>query len=334
MPVWTAIFRSTALNLYIFVPVGVFLLMSIAGSVIRRYQRTSVPYRVFVRVSLVCAYALVIAWIILTTCILGFAAEASWEWQQDLRGGSDLCASLCVSNSSSIVSCHAQVAGVSGTFWQGPNKPSAQFIGPHLLLGQLMVSVFYLASFLSLAVTLRLPKYNVVVPIMADPEPPMGSGLAPQPWSGATPEICERIRQIPRELSPVAFVAALRNVRCREGLPDFIGQHARHVGTRERFTCPICLDDCRVCVDLDCAGGMDVAICVAPPSTASVGDSNAAYASPPTDATLTTGPARHQFCPTCLALAVEILPACPLCRRVIALGEPEPVSPFLNPEVV
>ena len=194
----------------------------------------------------------------------------------------------------------------------------------------------YLASFIGLAITLRIPKVSVVVPIMADPAPLVGTGIAPQPWSGATPEICERIRQIPRELSPVAFVEALRNIRCREGLPNFVGQHARRVGMRESFTCPICLDDCRVYVDLDCAGGMDVAVCVTPPSTSGGGDPNVAYARPLTDASLTTGPARHQFCPTCLALAVEIQPACPLCRRLISLAEPEPhpALPIANPEVL
>ena len=322
VPVWTATFRASVLNTFSFVPVGVFALMSMAGYVIRRCQRTSVPYSVFARVSLVCTYGLVVAWIVIAACILGFAAEATWEWQHDLRGGGDLCTSLCIRNSSSILSCAAEVAGTSDTFWQGipADKPTVQYIGPPLLLSQLIFSAISLASFLSMAIAFCLPRDNFVVPDQA-PEP--------QPWSGATPEICERIRQIPRELSPVAFVEALRNTRCREGLPDFIRQHARHVGTREVFTCPICLGDCRVCVDLDCAGGMGVAVCVAPPSTAGVGDTSAADLSPPADATLTTGPARHQFCPTCLALAIEVHPACPLCRRVITLGEPEsyPASP-------
>ena len=320
VPVWTATFRASTLNILNMVPVVVFALMSIVGSVIRRCQRTTFPYSVFARASVVCAYALVITWIIITTCILGFAAEASWEWQQDLRGGRDLCTSLCASNSSSMLSCHAQVAGASETFWQGPNKPNAQYIGPYLLVGQLIVSITYLASFVSLAACIRISESIVVETITTNPALLVDTGVTLQPWSGGTPEICERIRHIPRELSPVAFVEALRNTRCREGLPDFIAGHARRVAASNTFTCPVCFEDCRICVDLNCSGEIHVAVGGVSASAVDTADGIAEGPISPADAALTMGSARHQFCPTCLALAIEIHPACPLCRREIALG--------------
>lgn len=129
------------------------------------------------------------------------------------------------------------------------------------------------------------------------------------PWRADVASVGARIALISRDLPQSEVGAALRTAGCSTSLADFIATRSRP--SADPFTCTICWEDCAagvMAVDLECSPEEEEAEIT--PGAAS--DAGADRSKPASEA-----PAHHRFCPPCIAAALHMRPACPLCQRNI-----------------
>lgn len=284
-------------------------------------------------------FSIAIAAVILTawaTCVIGIlvlsaVAVAFWRQVHDPAGFcSGICSGFASPNQVSRSADSSDSAAVSSS-WVGSGYPTV--IGPYALNAMLAMSILNGETRGVLA--LSPSHFTVHCFCAAVCNVVLGTCLvrdghlrefccgrvalpcadAPNaPWRADGASIGTRIALISRALPVSELNAALRTSGCPPALADFVSARAQPCA--DPFTCTICREDCAVgvmSVDLECGGTMSVRVTVAQATGGS-------------ECLVGTGvdslaqlPARHRFCPPCIAASLYMRPACPLCMRTVAI---------------
>ena len=278
----------------------------------------------------VCSTMLFATWTAVVIGALLFASQAMSSWQSTLGSGA-FCRDLChVGLSSRAPFCSAASTDHAAGVWVGPSKP--EVVGPTMMNALLGLAVVNTVS----ALLLAFRTWCVGLPQMCGrhrngqlrrdgaADAPAGYWHADEATAGA------RIALLARNLEPGALESGLREAGCRADVAGFVV--ARAAPSMQAFTCTICWEEGTrgdMAVDLDC-GTDDAALAMSTDVATAAGpgiqesSDSLSGANMPLDVAATmhvsaVTPARHCFCPPCIAAALLMRQVCPLCQRFVDL---------------